>query len=94
MLKIQNTIQGKTSCHYFCLLVTVHVSYLTETAARDTLEEVMAEALSKSGSNWSTVHAVCLGVSGVNHPTDQERILNWLRFSPGYCLALFLFPVK
>ncbi|KAJ6770819.1 ACTIN-LIKE ATPASE SUPERFAMILY PROTEIN [Salix purpurea] len=23
--------------------------------------------------------AVCLGVSGVNHPTDQERILNWLR---------------
>ncbi|KAG6790854.1 hypothetical protein POTOM_007023 [Populus tomentosa] len=50
-----------------------------ETAARDTLEEVMAEALSKSGSNWSTVHAVCLGVSGVNHPTDQERILNWLR---------------
>ncbi|KAJ6967177.1 N-acetyl-D-glucosamine kinase-like [Populus alba x Populus x berolinensis] len=79
MLKIQNTIQGKTSCHYFCLLVTVHVSYPTETAARDTLEEVMAEALSKSGSNWSTVHAVCLGVSGVNHPTDQERILNWLR---------------
>ncbi|KAJ6776741.1 ACTIN-LIKE ATPASE SUPERFAMILY PROTEIN [Salix koriyanagi] len=50
-----------------------------ETAARDTLEEVMAEALSKSGSNWSTVHAVCLGVSGVNHPTDQERILYWLR---------------
>ncbi|XP_011037759.1 PREDICTED: N-acetyl-D-glucosamine kinase-like isoform X3 [Populus euphratica] len=50
-----------------------------ETAARDTLEEVMAEALSKSGSDWSAVHAVCLGVSGVNHPTDQERILNWLR---------------
>ncbi|KAG5235960.1 N-acetyl-D-glucosamine kinase [Salix suchowensis] len=50
-----------------------------ENAARDTLEEVMAEALSKSGSDWSAVHAVCLGVSGVNHPTDQERILNWLR---------------
>ncbi|KAG6756822.1 hypothetical protein POTOM_040265 [Populus tomentosa] len=59
--------------------VTVHVSYPTETAARGTLEEVMAEALSKSGSDWSAVHAVCLGVSGVNHPTDQERILNWLR---------------
>ncbi|KAB5534967.1 hypothetical protein DKX38_018053 [Salix brachista] len=59
--------------------VTVHILYPTENAARDTLEEVMAEALSKSGSDWSAVHAVCLGVSGVNHPTDQERILNWLR---------------
>ncbi|PIA39819.1 hypothetical protein AQUCO_02600347v1 [Aquilegia coerulea] len=50
-----------------------------ETAARQTLEEVMAEALSKSGSNRFAVKAVCLAVSGVNHPTDQERILNWLR---------------
>ncbi|KAF5183650.1 N-acetyl-d-glucosamine kinase-like, partial [Thalictrum thalictroides] len=50
-----------------------------ETAARETLEEVMAEALSKSGSNRFSVKAVCLAVSGVNHPTDQERILNWLR---------------
>ncbi|KAL5731606.1 hypothetical protein ACHQM5_004317 [Ranunculus cassubicifolius] len=50
-----------------------------ETAARETLEKVMAEALSKSGSNRAAVRAVCLAVSGVNHPTDQERILNWLR---------------
>lgn len=40
----------------------------------------MAEALMKSGTNRSAVRAVCLAVSGVNHPTDQERILNWLRF--------------
>lgn len=52
----------------------------TEAAARETLEQVMAEALSKSGSNRSAVQAVCLGVSGVNHPTDQEMILSWLRF--------------
>ncbi|XP_077243873.1 actin-like ATPase superfamily protein isoform X1 [Tasmannia lanceolata] len=50
-----------------------------EAAARETLEQVMAEALLKSGSNRSSVRAVCLAVSGVNHPTDQQRILNWLR---------------
>ncbi|XP_024984344.1 N-acetyl-D-glucosamine kinase-like [Cynara cardunculus var. scolymus] len=50
-----------------------------ETLARDTLEQVMMEALSKSGAKKSAVKAVCLGVSGVNHPKDQERILNWLR---------------
>ncbi|KAG9439142.1 hypothetical protein H6P81_019307 [Aristolochia fimbriata] len=50
-----------------------------ETAARETLARVMAEALLKSGSNRSAVRAVCLAVSGVNHPTDQQRILNWLR---------------
>lgn len=50
-----------------------------ESASKDTLEQVMAEALCKSGSNWSSVRAACLGVSGVNHPKDQERILNWLR---------------
>lgn len=52
---------------------------LTEIAARDTLVQVMTEALLKSGSKKSDVRAVCLGVSGVNHPDDQERILNWLR---------------
>ena len=52
----------------------------TESASKDTLEKVMSEALLKSGSNWSAVRAVCLGVSGVNHPTDQERILHWLRY--------------
>ncbi|XP_057494880.1 LOW QUALITY PROTEIN: uncharacterized protein LOC130779984 [Actinidia eriantha] len=50
-----------------------------ETAARDTLEHVMAETLLKSRSKRSAVRAVCLGVSGVNHPKDQERVLNWLR---------------
>ncbi|KAM2917032.1 hypothetical protein FF1_045881 [Malus domestica] len=50
-----------------------------EAAARETLEQVMAEALAKSGSNRSAVRAVCLAVSGVNHPTDQQRILDWMR---------------
>ncbi|XP_052179762.1 uncharacterized protein LOC127793038 isoform X2 [Diospyros lotus] len=50
-----------------------------EAAARDTLEQVIAETLLKSGSKRSAVRAVCLGVSGVNHPKDQERILKWLR---------------
>lgn len=40
----------------------------------------MADALCKAGSNRSEVRAVCLAVSGVNHSTDQQRILNWLRF--------------
>ncbi|KAI3826755.1 hypothetical protein L1987_00808 [Smallanthus sonchifolius] len=50
-----------------------------ETAAKETLESVMADALLKSGSTRSAVRAVCLAVSGVNHPTDQQRILSWLR---------------
>ncbi|EXB75221.1 hypothetical protein L484_026003 [Morus notabilis] len=52
-----------------------------ENAAKATLEQVLSEALTKSGSDRSAVHAVCLGVSGVNHPTDQEMILNWIRSS-------------
>ncbi|KAF3640410.1 Actin-like ATPase superfamily protein isoform 2 [Capsicum annuum] len=51
----------------------------TESAARDALELVMANALSKAGSTRFCVQAVCLAVSGVNHPTDVERIMNWLR---------------
>ncbi|XP_012830491.1 PREDICTED: N-acetyl-D-glucosamine kinase-like [Erythranthe guttata] len=50
-----------------------------ETAARESLEQVMADALARSRSTRSSVEAVCLSVSGVNHPTDQHRILNWLR---------------
>ncbi|KAF5481479.1 hypothetical protein F2P56_002127 [Juglans regia] len=49
-----------------------------ETAARETLEQVMADALAKSGLNRTAVRAVCLAVSGVNHPTDQQRIIDWL----------------
>lgn len=51
----------------------------TETAARETLEQVMADALAKSGLNRTAVRAVCLAVSGVNHPMDQQRIIDWLR---------------
>ncbi|CAA0823763.1 Actin-like ATPase superfamily protein [Striga hermonthica] len=50
-----------------------------EQAARETLEHVISEALSTAGKNHSAVLAVCLGVSGVNHPSDQERILIWMR---------------
>uniref|UniRef100_A0A0D6R1R6 N-acetyl-D-glucosamine kinase n=1 Tax=Araucaria cunninghamii TaxID=56994 RepID=A0A0D6R1R6_ARACU len=56
-----------------------------EAAARDTLEQVMAEALMKSGFLRSAVKAVCLAVSGVNHVTDQHRIQQWLRhIFPGH----------
>lgn len=51
----------------------------TDLAARETLEQVMADALEKSNSNRSAVRALCLAVSGVNHPTDQQKILDWLR---------------
>lgn len=45
----------------------------------------MAQALLKARATRSIVQAVCLAVSGVNHPSDQERIRDWLR------LILFLF---
>lgn len=70
------------------------VPYSTETAARETLEQVMADALSKSGSNRSAVRAVCLAVSGVNHPTDQQRILSWLRFDLRNHLSIFLLMLE
>ncbi|KAG6536239.1 hypothetical protein ZIOFF_001290 [Zingiber officinale] len=50
-----------------------------EKAARETLEDVMAQALSKASCSRSSVRAVCLAISGVNHPSDQHRIINWLR---------------
>ncbi|XP_042401989.1 N-acetyl-D-glucosamine kinase-like [Zingiber officinale] len=50
-----------------------------ENAAREWLEEVMAQALSEACCSRSSVRAVCLAVSGVNHPSDQQRIINWLR---------------
>lgn len=52
----------------------------TEHAAREALEKVMQEALSNAGMKQSHVRAVCLGLSGVSHPKDQENILSWLRF--------------
>lgn len=74
---------------YFCnkLQAPLYVLFpdaslcFTESAARDTLEQVMADALTKAASTRSAVQAVCLSVAGVNHPTDQDRILNWLRFA-------------
>lgn len=53
---------------------------LTENAARETLEQVIKESLSRAGKTHSAVLAICLGVSGVNHPSDQERISNWIRY--------------
>lgn len=50
-----------------------------ETEARETMEQVMAEALMKSGFHRSAVQAVCLAVSGVDHEIDRLRILQWLR---------------
>ncbi|XP_051124860.1 uncharacterized protein LOC127247166 isoform X2 [Andrographis paniculata] len=53
--------------------------------ARETLEQLITEALSRAGKNHSAVSAVCLGVSGVNNASDQERILNWMRaIFPGH----------
>lgn len=54
----------------------------------------MADALSKSGSNRSAVRAVCLAVSGVNHPTDEQKILNWLRYHLFSCTVVQSFTIR
>ncbi|KAH9293327.1 hypothetical protein KI387_041469, partial [Taxus chinensis] len=43
------------------------------------MEEVMAEALMMAGFSRLSVRAVCLAVSGVNHVSDQHRMIQWLR---------------
>ncbi|XP_020600106.1 N-acetyl-D-glucosamine kinase isoform X1 [Phalaenopsis equestris] len=58
-----------------------------EAAAKKTLEKVIAEALSMAHSTYSAVRAICLAVSGVNHPSDQQKILEWV-------IDLFPCPVK
>ncbi|XP_057538757.1 uncharacterized protein LOC130816135 isoform X1 [Amaranthus tricolor] len=58
-----------------------------EDAARDTLEHVIDEALSLAYLSRVAVRAICLAVSGVNHPKDQEKVLNWMR-------KIFSSPVK
>lgn len=63
----------------FIALNGLFYSCSAEATAKETLKNVMAEALSKAGSNHSAVKAVCLSLSGVNHPSDQQRILGWLR---------------
>ncbi|PKA53569.1 hypothetical protein AXF42_Ash009065 [Apostasia shenzhenica] len=50
-----------------------------EVAAKETLEKVMAEVIYKAGISRSVVRAICLAVSGVNHPSDQQKILEWIR---------------
>ena len=65
----------------FILVCLILVSTLsTETAAKDSLEHVISEALSQSGSDKSHVRGVCLGVSGVNHPSDQGMVEHWIRW--------------
>ena len=53
---------------------------IAEDAARDTLEHVIDEALSLAYLSRVAVRAICLAVSGVNHPKDQEKVLNWMRY--------------
>lgn len=50
-----------------------------ENAALETLEQVMTQALALANTDRSAVRAVCLAVSGVNHPSDQLRMLEWIR---------------
>ena len=76
---------------YFCFFLFV------EAATRETLEQVMADALWKLGSNRSAVRAICLAIFDVNHPIDQQRILDWLRyttfFSYGFAsLCFYAYP--
>lgn len=71
---------GTTLIDSTFFLKSVHLSTAyAETAARDSLEQVISEALVESGSDKSHVRGVCLGVSGVNHPSDQDMIQNWIR---------------
>ncbi|KAG8086717.1 hypothetical protein GUJ93_ZPchr0010g8500 [Zizania palustris] len=50
-----------------------------ESAALETLEQVMTQALIMANTDRSAVRAVCLAVSGVNHPSDQQRMLDWIQ---------------
>jgi len=57
------------------------VLYSSESTALETLEQVMTQALALANTDRSAVQAVCLAVSGVNHPSDQLRMLEWIRYS-------------
>ena len=57
------------------------VLYSSESTALETLEQVMTQALALANTDRSAVRAVCLAVSGVNHPSDQLRMLEWIRYS-------------
>ncbi|KAL5230883.1 hypothetical protein ABZP36_029659 [Zizania latifolia] len=50
-----------------------------ESAALETLEQVMTQALTMANTDRSAVRAVCLAISGVNHPSDQQRMLDWIQ---------------
>jgi hypothetical protein len=58
--------------------------HFPENAALETLEQVMMQALTMASTDRSAVVAVCLSVSGVNHPSDQQKMLDWIRYSSLY----------
>nr|POE57857.1 hypothetical protein CFP56_49936 [Quercus suber] len=63
-----------------------------EDAARETLEQVMADALSKCGSNRTAVTAVCFAVSGVvlTIPSiNTEFYVGLGIYSPAMCDYMF-----
>uniref|UniRef100_A0A0A9DBX2 N-acetyl-D-glucosamine kinase n=1 Tax=Arundo donax TaxID=35708 RepID=A0A0A9DBX2_ARUDO len=56
-----------------------------ESTALETLEQVMTQALTMASVDRAAVRAICLAVSGVNHPSDQQRMLEWIRYLfPGH----------
>jgi hypothetical protein len=65
------------------------VLYSSESTALETLEQVMTQALALANTDRSAVRAVCLAVSGVNHPSDQLRMLEWIRYS-FLCMLIIL----
>ncbi|KAJ4805506.1 N-acetyl-D-glucosamine kinase [Rhynchospora pubera] len=70
---------GQVKCLSRAVAGSSNRNSVGENAAMETLENVMKEALSMAERDWSEVRAVCLAVSGVNHPSDQKRLLDWLR---------------
>jgi hypothetical protein len=46
----------------------------------------MKQALALASKDRSAVHAVCLAVSGVNHSSDQQKMLDWIRYDFLYLL--------
>ena len=68
--------------------------HFPEAAALETLEQVMTQALTMASRDRSAVVAVCLSVSGVNHPSDQQKMLDWIRYSPLYTLLIMHSPKR
>jgi hypothetical protein len=64
----------------------------SEDRARETLERVMSQALLKARRRRSNVCAVCLAVAGVNHPVDQQRMVDWLRSA--HTSSTYIYPIQ